>query len=151
MIGHGGGIEGFASQLSYFPDDGVTVAVLANAEHAYARRLNEEIARVVLGIPTPGAKDLPLGDAELARFPGIYALVDDRLEVWAIGGRLAARLGNDPPYWLRYQGDATFVAEPDPTLEFRFTVRGGRARAVVLTVAGLKVDAPRLPSGSLRQ
>ena len=69
-----------------------------------------------------------------------------RLEVWAIGGKLAARFGNDAPFWLRYQGERRFVAEPDPTLELQFQVRGKRARSVLVTVAGLRAEAVRLTS-----
>jgi CubicO group peptidase (beta-lactamase class C family) len=50
-IGHGGGINGFITQLDYFPDDDVTVVVLGNLGGAPSGEVARKVARVVLGIP----------------------------------------------------------------------------------------------------
>ncbi len=144
MIGHGGGIEGFATQLSYYPDRRVTVAVLANAEHARTRPIAETIARWVLGIPEPDVKDRPLEPEELPRYPGDYDLRDGVLHVFEQDGEILARFGQSDPIRLRYQGADVFVAESDATMELRFVVSRGRARKVVLTIADLSLDADRI-------
>ena len=48
-IAHGGSINGFRSTLAYYPDDGVTIAILANTDGAIPGRMEEQIARLVFG------------------------------------------------------------------------------------------------------
>ena len=50
-ISHGGGINGFLSQLSWYPDDELVVAVLSNSTSAEPGALEARIARAVLGVP----------------------------------------------------------------------------------------------------
>lgn len=52
-IGHGGGIPGFNSSLNEFPQDHVTVAVIANSigKDVGAGKVTERIERIVLGLP----------------------------------------------------------------------------------------------------
>src|SRR5712692_10278913 len=58
MLGHGGSIQGFASQLSFFPNEDLTIVVLANTEHALTHRIADRIAGVLLGIIEPKTKNL---------------------------------------------------------------------------------------------
>jgi len=44
-ICHGGGIVGFRSDLTYFPNTDITIAVLANTEGARPQRITDRIAR----------------------------------------------------------------------------------------------------------
>jgi CubicO group peptidase (beta-lactamase class C family) len=44
-IRHGGGIIGFRSDLAYFPNTDITIAVLANTEGARPQRITDRIAR----------------------------------------------------------------------------------------------------------
>lgn len=48
MIAHAGGINGFLSWLSYFPDQDVTVTVLVNAEAPAVEDLTVGVMRAVL-------------------------------------------------------------------------------------------------------
>lgn len=50
VLGHNGYSAGFASQLDYYPDDELSVVVLANTP-ARVAHLAEEIARATLGLP----------------------------------------------------------------------------------------------------
>ena len=52
-ISHGGGINGFTSSLAYYPDDDLTIVVLANANTDLSR-LVVPITRVALGLPLGG-------------------------------------------------------------------------------------------------
>ena len=60
-ISHGGGINGFITQLSYYPDDDITVAVLGNLGGAPSGRVAQLIARLMLGLslPPPPAAGAP--------------------------------------------------------------------------------------------
>jgi D-alanyl-D-alanine carboxypeptidase len=48
---HGGRIDGFASQLSYYPDADLYIAVLANTGSPVPDRVSEQLAQIVLGTP----------------------------------------------------------------------------------------------------
>ncbi|MGH7720140.1 MAG: serine hydrolase domain-containing protein [Gemmatimonadaceae bacterium] len=49
-VGHGGGINGFVSQLALYPADSLAIAVLVNTEGQTAGRLERHIAHLALGI-----------------------------------------------------------------------------------------------------
>ena len=78
LISHGGGINGFISELMHFPDDSLTIAVLANTSPAPSSAVAGALARAVLGLPTPPApapaKESSLTAAERARYVGNYLL-----------------------------------------------------------------------------
>jgi hypothetical protein len=48
VIRHGGGINGFRSDLAYFPDEDITIAVLSNTEGARPATATDQIARHIL-------------------------------------------------------------------------------------------------------
>lgn len=58
-VAHGGGIFGFNSSLSEFPDDHVTVAVIANSigKDLGARMVAQRIERIALELPPQPAED----------------------------------------------------------------------------------------------
>jgi len=45
VIRHGGGISGFRSDVAYYPDSEITIAVAANSEHANTKAISDRIAR----------------------------------------------------------------------------------------------------------
>jgi len=50
-VGHGGGISGFNSMLTHYPDAGLVVCVLSNSESASSGTLAQQIADVLLVAP----------------------------------------------------------------------------------------------------
>src|SRR3982751_1185982 len=75
-IHHGGGINGFISELAYYPNDSLTVVVLANTSPAPSDQIAENIARFVFGMPfltaPPAPADLPLTADEVKALAGNY-------------------------------------------------------------------------------
>lgn len=57
VIEHGGAWQGFASDMSRYPDDGLSVAVFANLDAAHARPA--QIAHVVAGLVVPALMPPP--------------------------------------------------------------------------------------------
>ncbi|MGE0555248.1 MAG: serine hydrolase domain-containing protein [Gemmatimonadales bacterium] len=49
LIAHGGGAPGFSTNLAYFPDEQLTIAVLTNLETGQAGVITRDIAAVALG------------------------------------------------------------------------------------------------------
>ena len=72
LIEHAGGINGFLSQLAWYPDDDLIVAVLANSTSAEPGPLQARIARAMLGVPEPDHAPVALEEDELERYAGIY-------------------------------------------------------------------------------
>ena len=63
-IAHGGGINGFISYASHYPDDDLTIAVLTNSGSGNPEAIEKRIARRVLGLAEPVVKDVALSAAE---------------------------------------------------------------------------------------
>lgn len=144
QVAHSGGINGFSSALNTYPDDSVTVIVLANSEDANASRLAQRIARATFGIAEPVVRDLPLSAAERARYEGTYQLRTLQLRVYSRGDSLLAQATGQGSFRLLAQGDHAFVASFDPDTRAVFEMEGGRARALAWTQGGGTQRAPRV-------
>jgi hypothetical protein len=143
-VGHSGSIRGFASQLSFYPDDDLTVVVLANSERALPRRMADQVAGFVLGVVEPKVKDLPLTAAELERYVGTYDLAGQDLEISIASGRLVMKVGGrGEGTKLLYQGSNAFMAEPDPATKVAFRMARGRAKSLVFSAGELTLDAAK--------
>jgi CubicO group peptidase (beta-lactamase class C family) len=70
VLYHAGGINGFDAMVTHYPDDDVSIVVLANADGELAGELEYHVARIVLGIPAPVV--VPLTPIERERFAGKY-------------------------------------------------------------------------------
>lgn len=144
-IGHGGGINGFLTELDYYPDDSLTVVVLANSESAEPGRLAEDIARAVLGVAPPVVKDVPLSAAAIARVAGTYALGPLRVRVFETSGKLQAQATGQGAFGLRWQGDSSFVAAFDDNVRLVFQPADApRATSFILYQGGIAQTATRV-------
>lgn len=54
-ISHSGGVGGFAAEMVHYPDDGLTVACLANTSAVPAANVARQVAALWLGAETPAA------------------------------------------------------------------------------------------------
>ena len=100
LVHHGGGIFGFNSQLSHYPEHGLHLAVISNSEALNAGRVLTQLARALLG-------DAP---AQEASEPD-PAYGSPRL------GRLSAELALDPgalqDFWSEVDGHTPLVESID--------------------------------------
>jgi D-alanyl-D-alanine carboxypeptidase len=135
-MGHPGEVFGFEAQYSYYPDDGLTIAVLTNTQSSVIppASLELKMARVLLGVPVPKILDLPLTVAHAQQFAGNYEVTDmrfgfDRLGFVVRDGALQLVFGGvnsgAPPIALRYQGGNSFISSLDDEerLEFATTAK----------------------------
>lgn len=77
VIEHGGGIEGFNTQMSYCPDDKLTVVVLGNLNGSAPAEIAEKLMAVAHGekVVLPSEhKEITLSKEVLARYTGTYEL-----------------------------------------------------------------------------
>lgn len=139
-ISHGGGINGFRAQLSWYPDDDLTVVVLANTGSASPDVLESAIARALLGIPEREIHEVSLAEEELKRYAGLYdpgrspiPVVLKEGALWLFGARRLIPLGGD-----------AFVAEDDVYRDVRFEMRDGRAVSLRMEREGQVTEAARV-------
>ncbi len=123
-ISHGGGINGFLSQLSWYPDDDLIVAVLSNSTSAEPAALEARIARAVLGVPEPDHAEVTLEPDELKRYAGSYDFGRNPITVVARDGRLLVAGRETVPI-----GDHRFVGirDTEQIAIFEVDVETGRA------------------------
>lgn len=144
-IHHGGGINGFISELAYYPEEDITIAVLTNTEGPAAYAVEEAIARHRLGIPEPVRENLPLTAKERARYTGTYDLGPLELRVFEQDDRLMAQATNQPAFPLLYQGDHEFLLDvPAQEIRLVFVLEEGRAESLVLHQGGAVIPAERV-------
>jgi CubicO group peptidase (beta-lactamase class C family) len=133
-VSHGGGINGFSSQLDYFPEADLTVAVISNTYGDHVRRLADAIARWVLGIPMPTPLDAPRTVTELDGYAGTYRLTSPD-QSWAVVRRdrwLYLEIDGREPSRLRSQGDHVFVPLYNDFTRITFRIEDGRATGLNL-------------------
>jgi CubicO group peptidase (beta-lactamase class C family) len=139
VVQHGGGINGFLSQLSWYPDEELTVAVLQNsAGPRGAGALAGALAERVLG-PTPEPPAVAFG-GDYGAITGTYRGAARgrmmELEAFVDDGRLALRINDvdgDPARPIYRGGNRwdlggariTFVIDRDEAFEVRFDTGGG--------------------------
>ncbi len=119
-IWHGGGINGFRTQLSYYPDDDLTVVVPANTGAASPEVLESTIARLVLGIPEVVVEEVAIEEVDLWTYAGTYDPGRSPMRLGVPDGALYAGSRR-----LRYIGNHTFLPPHDNYSRWTFTVVDG--------------------------
>jgi D-alanyl-D-alanine carboxypeptidase len=141
---HGGGLPGFASALNHYPDDALTVVVLANVEPADAGRVANQLGRLLFEPEPARGPQGPPRREELAAYRGRYRwTAAATIEVTAADGRLYAGLAGQPPVALVREMGRTFFM---PGLPFQITFADGApAPSLVLHQDLTDTTAPRIP------
>jgi CubicO group peptidase (beta-lactamase class C family) len=108
VVGHGGAIEGFNTNLLYVPDRRIAVVVLSNVSGAAPDEMGDQLLDVVLGKPVVLAgehKAVPIAKEDLARFTGVYDLTPTfSLTIAAAAEGLTGQGTGQPPLPLMYEG-----------------------------------------------
>jgi hypothetical protein len=135
VIEHGGGIEGFNTNLMYVPDRRIAVVVLANVNGGAPATMGDQLLDVVLGNPVTLAsekKAVPIAREELAKFVGVFdlaptfsvtfAIADDVLTAQGTGqGALPVihlSIVGGHPHFFNAQFNAEFEFVPDASGAF---------------------------------
>ena len=150
-ISHGGGINGFITDLAFYPNDSLHVVVLANTSPSNPGRLASQVARVALGLPllTPPV-GITLAGAERARYVGSYTFTapsgqKTAVRIFEQGPALLAQMTGQPPSPLIALGNHTFVLREDLEVRLTFVVEGDRAVRLTLAQPTSTVEATRDP------
>ena len=134
VIEHNGGIEGFSSQLTYFPKQDVTVVVLANTDSGMPnpRSLAHRLGALAIGRAYPFFRASTVDTEILLRLAGSYRIdASSNRSLSVRGGKLLVRRGDGPERQLvTAEGDILYFPS-DPTDYFR-VVRGAKGDPIAL-------------------
>jgi CubicO group peptidase (beta-lactamase class C family) len=149
-ISHGGGIHGFLSMLAHYPDDSLTVVVLANTSPVAINLIAHNLARIVFGLPLEGARAprVALSAAQRAPYVGEYTITRPngsplQLQISLEGDRLMAQAPGQPQQELIPNGNHTFSADFDRTMRLTFVVENGKATKLTLRQGGAEMPGVR--------
>lgn len=143
MLGHPGAIDGFSSYMALYPDDDLSIVVLANAPFGLPDpvAIEQRIARLVLGLPRPQPSGQRLASGTLAALAGDYHPGPIRMGLPPLGvvienDGLALRFGGtaapgDAIPLVHIEG-RRFVAAHDEAMEFLFEPATGPATGLIL-------------------
>ena len=142
-IEHGGDINGFRAQLSYYPDNNLTVVVLCNLGSAPRAQLESQVSRLMLGIPEIVIDEIHVSEDNLAIYTGTYkwgsTMAPVPFPVSVAEGTL--RVSGRP---LRAIGNHTFVFSTDPYYTVTFTIKDGKSISFRAEREGQITDALRV-------
>ena len=143
-VWHGGGTVGFNAFLSYYPEQELGIAILANTSTGRLPAFEEVLARAALGLERFVKRDLPLDAEQRAAYVGTYDLGSRLFRVFDQDGSLIAEPTGQRPVRLMYQGDDAFRPDLPADILIEFHVENSRAGSLTLHQGGQAVEAPRL-------
>jgi D-alanyl-D-alanine carboxypeptidase len=116
-IGHGGGIPGFSTMITRYPEDRLAVIVLSNTSTANSGAVAKEIAQVMLGVkdePSKPIDDKPIDAALLEQLAGKYKVEEAaaEIEITTEDSKLFGSLNGQPKERLKYQGGRELRRRP---------------------------------------
>jgi CubicO group peptidase (beta-lactamase class C family) len=111
-IEHGGGIQGFNSELAYWPGEQMSVIVLANLNGSAASDIAADLAATVHGekVTLPSErKEITLTVEQLKPFVGRYSLAPEvNVDITLEGNQLQAQLTGQPKFPLFAESPTSF-------------------------------------------
>jgi len=147
VIQHGGGIEGFNTQLTYYPDDKLTVVVLGNVNGSAPEEIAAKLAAIAHGeaVTLPAErKEITLDPKLLAQYVGTYELMPSaNILITLEGNQLSEKLASQPAFPI-FPESATmfFLKVVDAQIEF-VKDANGTVTHLVLHQGGRDQKAPR--------
>ena len=164
MIGHGGGLNGWASDLFRLPEQHCTVVVLGNAlppppglnPGEISRKIAEHFLDAEIKKLPPPAEDKTVDPKTFAAFAGRYDYRGAVLHVTVENDRLFAQITGQPKYeifprsanaffWKVTDAQVVFLRDEKGAVSAaQHTQNGGTFKAPKLAAAEVKLDAAQL-------
>jgi CubicO group peptidase (beta-lactamase class C family) len=149
VIQHSGGIDGFNTMVSYYPDDQLTVVVLANVNGAAPDQMSPKLAALARGEQVTLAserKAIMLAAKALASYVGAYRMASGAVMLITLDGdQLMSKLANQQAIPILPESRTMFFPKGiDAELEFSDFEASGRPGVLTLHQNGRSQRAPRL-------
>ena len=151
VVEHGGGIEGFNTNLLYAPEQRICVVVLANVNGPAPGQMGEQLLNVALGkaiVLNSERKPVPITQTESAKFIGVYDLTPTlAITIAQAGDGLTAQGPGQPAIPMMYQGTKDgharfFITQGEGGAEFEFVPDpNGSIRSLILHQGGNNIPA----------
>jgi CubicO group peptidase (beta-lactamase class C family) len=157
VIEHGGGIEGFVTELEYYPDDKLTVVVLENVNGAAPPgEIAKKLAALAHGdtVKLPGErKEITLDSKVLSRYVGAYQLAQGPAMLITLeGNQLVSKLGNQAVVPIFPESETMFFLKVvDAQIEFPKDDAEGKASQLTLHQNGRDITAKRLDEAETKR
>ncbi len=147
MIEHGGGIEGFNTDLAYYPQDKLTIAVLANVNGNAPGEIAQKLAAIAYGEPIKPLsehKEIELNPKILAGYVGTYNFGPGAdMLITLEGKQLSEKLGSQPSFPIFPESETMFFLKVvDAQIEFSRD-SSGKVTQLTLHQNGRDMKAPR--------
>jgi CubicO group peptidase (beta-lactamase class C family) len=148
MIEHSGDIDGFDTDLAFYPDDKLTIVVLSNLNGSAPRQITGKIASVIHGEKVTLLSDLKevhVSRDILAKYVGTYQLAPNfNIVISLEGDQLIAQGTGQPRYPLYAESETRFFVKDLEAPEIEFT-RDQKGEATSLTIhqGGHDMPGPR--------
>jgi CubicO group peptidase (beta-lactamase class C family) len=149
VIQHGGGIEGFNTQLQYYPESKLTVVVLGNVNGGAPDDIANKLAALAQGDTvklTTERKEITLDPKALSRYVGAYQMGSGPTMLITLeGNQLMSKLGNQQPVAIFPESETMFFLKVvDAQLEFPKDDGSGKASQLILHQNGRDMPAKRM-------
>ena len=141
--GHTGGIDGFVSQLAYFPDDSLALAICFNGVRSFPNDLALGVLSAYYDkayeFPDFSFKPVSLTQEQLLRCEGVYTSPDFPLEISVKASKdgLKAQATGQSDFPLEAMNETDFRFEPAKiVMQFRPSADGKDMKGLKLTQMG---------------
>jgi len=134
MIEHDGNNIGFNADMAYYPEEKISVIVLANLNGTVTGEMTKALAAVAHGEapPIPAVhKEIPLSKGVLARYAGRYQFPHYSLKMVPEGNHLLVEFENGGTLPVFPESETKFFSKPWPT-RFEFS-QNGNGEFTILT------------------
>jgi CubicO group peptidase (beta-lactamase class C family) len=144
VIEHNGGIEGFNTQLSYYPDDKLIVIVLANLNGNAPEEIAQNLARIAHGetvTKNSERKEVTVPVNVLEEYAGTYELAPTFSIVMTVeNGQLMTQATNQPKLQLHAESATMFFLK-EVEAQVEFVKEGGKVTKMILHQGGRDIPA----------
>ncbi|MCB1023620.1 MAG: serine hydrolase [Acidobacteria bacterium] len=148
-ISHGGGIYGFSTDISRFPDDNVTVIVLTNIQGSPAGRVSNDLAAIVFGEKYEIARErkiIALDSKVLEKYVGEYQVTQPSIviKVTLEDGKLLGQVAWQSKFVLLPESETKFFSKDvNATITFE-TGTNGETTGLMLSQGGANIPAKKI-------
>jgi D-alanyl-D-alanine carboxypeptidase len=145
-FGHNGTMAGYTATTVYYPEEALTVVVLANLGDARPESIEQPIARRLLGLPEPEFRVVPFSAEERQRYTGSYDIGIFDVHIVERDGNLWLEMPRPGPTTpLSYLGDGVFAGDDPEAIRVTFDAAAGPAETLRLLMAGMRWYGERRP------